>query len=423
MRAQTVCLVVFYVSSCQPDCPFRNIIKPGDQIYKRGLAGAGSSDHSDSLPPLRLKRDIGQRFSSRIPIRKRDMGKFKKGAIPLRTGLFRAVCRLLCRFILRRHPRRIALLHIRLFQQYFLYTVCTGHGFCHGNDQISQFYKFHQYLGHVVQKRHNLPLGQVAYIYAHRTDIDEHNNRSVYDHIGKRVHQTGDASRKFLGVGQQLICRAKPLPLLLLLIKGTDHPGAGQVFPGCQEHLIQSCLHLPVKRHGDQHDAEYNNRQQRNSRRKYKSRFGIHRKRHDHGSKYDKRRPQEKAQHQIDSRLHLVDVAGQPRDQSRCAYRVHLCKRKALDVDKESMPYPCPEACRRLCRKILRCDRADQSGQSKRNKHKAHPDNIRAVTPGNAHVDHSCHYKRHEQFKRRLQHLKERRQYGFFFVLFQINEK
>ena len=92
-------------------------------------------------------------------------------------------------------------------------------------------------------------------------------------------------------------------------------------------------------------------------------------------------------------------------------------------MGKKSVPYPRSEACRRLGREILGRNGADQPDQTQGNQQKTHPYNIAAVFFCNAHINHSSHYKRHKQFKRRLQHLKERRQYGFFSVLFQIDKR
>ena len=90
-------------------------------------------------------------------------------------------------------------------------------------------------------------------------------------------------------------------------------------------------------------------------------------------------------------------------------------------MGEKGMPYPGSEACRCLCRKVLRRDGTDQPDQPQGNKQKTHPYNIGAVSFCNAHINHRSHHKRHKQFKRRLQHLKERRQYGFFSVFFQID--
>ena len=87
------------------------------------------------------------------------------------------------------------------------------------------------------------------------------------------------------------------------------------------------------------------------------------------------------------------------------------------------MPHPGPKARGRLRREILGRDRTDQSDQSQGDQYKAHFHNVRPVAVRDTYIDDRRHDQRDKQLKCGLQHLEERRQHRFLFIVFQINKK
>ena len=85
---------------------------------------------------------------------------------------------------------------------------------------------------------------------------------------------------------------------------------------------------------------------------------------------------------------------------------------------EKRMAHSGPEARRRLCGKVLRRDGTYEPDEPQRDEHETHPYDIRPVFPCDPHVDDRRHDQRHEQLKRRLEHFKKRRQYGFLFIIF-----
>lgn len=89
--------------------------------------------------------------------------------------------------------------------QHALHTVAAGDRFCHRDNQIRQLDKLYQNLGHIIDKRYDLSLGQDAGIYTDRAGIQQRNDRNVDDHISNGVHQTGDSANVFLQPSQRFI--------------------------------------------------------------------------------------------------------------------------------------------------------------------------------------------------------------------------
>ena len=90
---------------------------------------------------------------------------------------------------------------------------------------------------------------------------------------------------------------------------------------------------------------------------------------------------------------------------------------------KQRVPDPGAEAGRRLCRKILCRNGADKTDDAEGDEHEAHFYDIGSVLTGDPYVNDCRHDKWDQKLKRRFQHLKKRRQYGFFFIILQINEE
>ena len=133
---------------------------------------------------------------------------------------------------------------------------------------------------------------------------------------------------------QQFIFSLKLARFGFLHVECTDYAHTGKIFSCNSQNFVQPGLNLPVKWSRQKHNAKYHNCQCRNGDHKYHRRFYINGKRHDHGSKDNKRGTQEKAEYKVYSILHLIDITGHPGDQCRVSQRVQFCKRQALNMLK-----------------------------------------------------------------------------------------
>ena len=139
--------------------------------------------------------------------------------------------------------------------------VSAGDGLCNRNDQVGQLDQLHQDLRHVVDQSDHLTLGDDPVFHLPGPGPDQRDHRAVDDDVGDRVHQGGQPSHRLLHLRQSAVGCFKAIPFALFLIKSTQHPHAGQVFPGDPEHGVQPALYLPVHGGGDDHDAEHHDGQ------------------------------------------------------------------------------------------------------------------------------------------------------------------
>ena len=202
----------------------------------------------------------------------------------------------------------------------------------------------------------------------------------------------------------------KNLSFILLPVKGPDHPHAGEILPHMEQHPVQLSLHFSVHRNRDAHDPKHHCEQHRNHACEDERRFHIDGKGHDHGSEHDKGRAQEEAQHQVHSRLHLVDIAGDPGDQRRGADCIQLLIGKTVQVGKKRPPHLRTAAHCSLGREILSRNRTDQAGQAKKNQDAAPSQHVGSVAVLDSHVDDIRHHKGDQKLQAGLQKLEQRPQ-------------
>jgi len=81
------------------------------------------------------------------------------------------------------------------------------------------------------------------------------------------------------------------------------------------------------------------------------------------------------------------------------------------------------EAVGGLCGKVLRRQRTDKPQNAEQHQHNTHFCDIYLVVILDSHIDHGRHNQRHNQFKARLQKLKQRAEQAFFFVIPKIRQK
>ncbi len=246
--------------------------------------------------------------------------------------------------------------------------------------------------------------------------IHQPDDCKIDENVGHRVHERRDPPHILLCPGQILIAGVKAADLLLLLAEGTDHPDAGEVFPGCTEHAVQFSLHPFVQGDAPEHDAEYHQGQHRNGGCKDQRCLYINGERHNHGAKYHKRRAQQQPEGQIHTGLNLVHITGHAGNEGGGAYGVQLCVGQPLYVVKEGMPQFRHKTDGALAAKYWAVMEKNQSHNAKPHQQQAHAYHISPVAAGNACVDDGSNHQGHQQLQQCLKQLEQRSQYRLFFL-------
>ena len=309
-----------------------------------------------------------------------------------------------------------------LYLKHTCNPVGTGKCFCDSNDQVRQFYQFHQNLRHVVNNGDDLTLRQIAQIYLDGSAIDQGNDCAVYHNIGHRIHDSADFAHKGLTVRQGFRIITEALLFLLFLMKGTNHTHTGEILSGDAQYLIQIRLYLFIQRHGPHHDAKDYHCQQRNRHHKNHRTFDINGKCHNHGTKYDNGGSEEQSQYHINPGLYLIDVTGHPGDHGGGTGFVNIGKIQPLNMIKQSLTKLGRESHGCLRRKKLSRNGGNQTDHSQPQQTQSHLHDVSRILTSDPLVYDTCHNKRYHQFKKGLQQLKKGGQNRLFFVILQIFE-
>jgi len=119
---------------------------------------------------------------------------------------------------------------------------------------------------------------------------------------------------------------------IFLQPKRAHHPRADEILPRSSHDAIQPRLHRAIERNAYEHHREDHHSEQRNRTREHNRGLRIHRKRQYRRAEHDKRRTKQQPQREVNARLRLVAVAGQPCHQSGDADRVQIRKRERLNL-------------------------------------------------------------------------------------------
>ncbi len=330
--------------------------------------------------------------------------------------------RIFCLFCANRAAKLGRELHAGLGVQHRLHTPCTGKTLAHLYDQVCQLDQLHKDLVHIVDQRDHITGSHAADVDLDAADIQQRNDRKVDDDIGQRVHQCRDLPDVKLHFGQQGVGILKAADLQRLLIKSTHHAHAGQILAGQAQHAVQPGLYVLVQRAGEHHDAEHHHRQDRDDHHKDQRGLCVDRERHDHCADHHKGAAQEQAQKQVQTALHLIDIAGHTGDEGAGAKGVHFRKAQALDVCKQRVAQCGGVAHRRLCGKVLGGQAARKTDDRQCQQDAAAHQDIVQIPRGDADIHDVCHHQRNEQIEGGFQHFEQRCQHAFAPVAVQIAE-
>ena len=376
-----------------------NVVKAGNQADQRRLAAAGAADDPDGLPG---RGGEGNMLKARVAGRTVADGDVLKGQAD-RT--FR--------------QKGFAVFLGGRGQQDVIDTPGTGGGLGQRNDQVGQFDQLHQDLSHIVVQGDQLTLGQPAAVHLQRAGMDQEEDAGIQGQEGHRVHGGRQPACEQLDLRQQPVQAGKAFRLVFLLYEGADHAHAGEVFPRGGGDAVQPFADLLLQGHRAKDDAEDNQEQGQDDAAEDQRTTRVNGAGHDERAEDHEGRAQQQAQAEVDPRLHLVDVPGDPGDQGGGTETVQIRVGKGLDMGKEVMPERCGEADGRARGEILGGERGSQAEQRHQDKlEDTPPDHGQSLLP-QAFIHQTRDDQRHDQLKNRFQQLKGRPEDAFLPVLLQ----
>ena len=376
-----------------------NVIEPGNQADQRGFAAAGAADDPDGLPG---RGGEGNMLQARIAGGAVADGNVLKGKAD------RAV----------RH-RGFAVFLRGLLKQDVVHAPGAGAGLGQRDDQVCQLDQFHQDLGHVVVQGDQLSLGQCAAVHLPGAGADEENDAGVQYKEGQGIQRGCQPPGEQLDPGQRLIQLREAFGLVLFLHKGADHPHAGQVFAGGAGDAVKVFPHLLLQGHRPQDDAEDDQEQDDDHGGEDQRTPGVNGECHDQRAENHKGGAQQQAQPEVDTRLHLVDIPGNPGNQRGGAEMIQISIGQGLDMGKEIMAQPGGKPDGGPCCKILGSHGGRKPEQRHRHQQQDASIHHRIGLKPEAFIHQLGDDQRNDQLKDRFQQLKCRPEDAFFPILLQ----
>ena len=205
--------------------------------------------------------------------------------------------------------------------------------------------------------------------------------------------------------------------------EGPDHPDPGEVFPGGLEQAVQGLLDPGEQRDAPEHDSQDHHQQQRNCGGKDQGTGHIDGKGHDHGTEHDEGTPEQQPQSQIQARLDLGHITGQPGDQGIGAQGIQFPVGQALDMVEQGLPEPGNDPHAPPGGKIL-----GGKGKAHAQHHQPHKpqetvEQESIIRLGKAPVDHGGDHQGHRQIHQGFQQFEQGRQDAVPAISLKIGKK
>ena len=314
-------------------------------------------------------------------------------------------------------------LHAGAHFQHFLNAGGGGRAAGEVDDEVGKRHQSDEDLRQIVDQRHHVALPHLAGADALAAEPDDQHHRQIDDDHRRRVERRGDASGEHLQAHEGIGGILEAARFLLLAGKGADDARAGKILAREQRKAIHARLYALVKAQRAGDDQIDDKADERRGDKKDERQFHADGQRHNDGAEYHERRAQQQAQDQIDPSLRLIDIRGQAGDESAGADAVQFRVRKRVDVLEQRRAHRSAEAHRRLRRKELRRDGADETEHAEHHHDQRRAPHRRRVAIGDGIVDDVGHQERHNQFKARLQQLEQRADDAFELIILQIDQQ
>ena len=281
----------------------------------------------------------------------------------------------------------------------------TGARLGKDHDQVGDVHDGGQGLRHVVHKRHDLALRELAHVdldAAHPQDGAHaqvhHKKRDGVENRRELAHRDGSIGLVIGGLG-------KALALVVLAHKGANHAGARKPLAANERDAVELCLQLLVVRNAARHDKPKHQANGGRADQKDDAELKVDGKGRAHGAHRQEGPADEHAHAQRHGKLHLVDIVGNACDERRRAKAVELGIAQLVDVLVERAANVGAHALRCQRRHLLADERKRDADHGHSAKHHAVVDDSVHIACADALIDHLGNHQRRQQVKNHFDQL------------------
>ena len=276
------------------------------------------------------------------------------------------------------------------------------------HNQVGDVHDGGERLRHVVHKRHDLALRELAHVDLDTAHPQDGAHAQVHHKKRDGVENRRELAHRDGSIGLVVGCLGKALALMVLAHEGANHAGARKALAADKRDAVKLCLQLLVVRDTARHDKPKHQADGGRANQKDNAELKVDGKGRDHGAHRQEGPADEHAHAQRHSKLHLVDVVGNARDKRRRAKAIELSVAQLIDVLVERAANVGAHALRGERRHLLADERKRDADHGHGAKYHAVVDNGIHVVRANALIDHLGNHQRRQQVKDHFDQLARR---------------
>ena len=281
------------------------IVQARDKRNERGLTAARTADNAEGFAQREFQRHIVDSICRASAKREARMAQAQRGG---RSGIAR-------RARLGQRDRLVALVgDARLAIEHLVDTrsarACLGKD----HNQVGDVHDGGQGLRHVVHKRHDLTLREIAHVDLDAAHPQDGAHAQVHHQKRNGVKDRRELAHRDGSIGLVIGGLGKALALMVLAHKGANHAGARKALAADKRDAVELCLQLLVVRDTARHDKPKHQADGGRANQKDIAELKVDGKGRDHGAHRQEGPADEHAHAQRHGELHLVDVVGNARD-------------------------------------------------------------------------------------------------------------
>ena len=276
------------------------------------------------------------------------------------------------------------------------------------HDQVGDIHDGGEGLRHVVHKRHDLALRELAHVDLDAAHPQDGAHAQVHHKKRDGVENRRELAHRDGGMGLVIGGLGKALALMVLAHKGANHAGARKPLAANERDAVELCLQLLVVRNAARHDKPKHQADGGRADQKDNAELKVDGKGRDHGAHRQEGPADEHAHAERHGELHLVDVVGNARDERRRAKAIELSIAQLVDVLVERAADVGTHALRGQRRHLLANERKRDANHSHGGKHHAVVDDGVDIVCANTLIDHLGNHQRRKQVKDHFDQLARR---------------
>ena len=376
------------------------VVQTRDERDERRLTAARAADNAERFAQRQLQSHVIDGVGSAGAKGEACMAQAQRGS---RNSATRQFARL------GQRNRLVALVgNARHAIEYLVDARRTGARLGKDHDQVGDIHDGGQGLRHVVHKRHDLALRELAHVDLDAAHPQDGAHAQVHHQKRDGVENRRELAHRDGGMGLVVGGLGKALALVVFAHKRPDHASARKSFAANKRDAVELCLQLLVVRDAARHDKPKHQADGGRADQKDHAELKVDGKGRDHGAHRQERPADEHTHAQRHGELHLVDVVGNARNERRRAKAVELSIAQLVDVLVERAANVGAHALRGQRRHLLANKRKRDSNHSHGGKYHAIVDNGVHIVRPNALVDHLSNHQRRKQVKDHFDQLARR---------------